>query len=369
MRSRFFSILPLIIIVYAALTGYKKYIVPKGDGPYIFYKKGHIYTKYVIESNESKTIRVDSFEKKNKKDIVIMVSGDEPGDSFSVKLKEEMDDENAEYNNVNKLFVVSDIEGNFRAFKRLLVANKVIDSKYNWMFGNGHLVLTGDFFDRGTQVTEILWLIYSLEAKAKAAGGYVHYILGNHEIMNLNGDTRYVNKKYFENALLMNESYSRLYGPNSELGKWLRTKNVVERVGNILFVHAGISPEVNALDLSLKKINKLVRASFGDTTDEYPDLKTELLYGNKGPFWYRGYYKNKQNARATQLEQTMHLYDVKHIATGHSIIADTISVQENGKLFNTDVHHAGGHSEALLIEGNKFYRVDGVGQQFLIWQK
>ena len=87
MRSRFFSILPLIIIVYAALTGYKKYIVPKGDGPYIFYKKGHIYTKYVIESNESKTIRVDSFEKKNKKDIVIMVSGDEPGDSFSVKLK------------------------------------------------------------------------------------------------------------------------------------------------------------------------------------------------------------------------------------------------------------------------------------------
>ena len=45
-------------------------------------------------------------------------------------------------------------------------------------------------------VTEVLWLIYSLEEKAKAAGGYVHYILGNHEIMNMSNDLRYVQNRY-----------------------------------------------------------------------------------------------------------------------------------------------------------------------------
>ncbi len=45
-------------------------------------------------------------------------------------------------------------------------------------------------------MTECLWLIYSLEEKAKAAGGYVHFILGNHEIMNMQGDFRYVQDKY-----------------------------------------------------------------------------------------------------------------------------------------------------------------------------
>ncbi len=48
-------------------------------------------------------------------------------------------------------------------------------------------MFAGDMFDRGDQVTECLWLVYALEETAKAAGGYVHFILGNHELMNLQG--------------------------------------------------------------------------------------------------------------------------------------------------------------------------------------
>lgn len=369
MRNSVFSIVPVFIICYVIITGHKKHIATAGDGPYVLYKGEKIYTKYVTEINGAKTIRIDSTDLDNKENIVINVSADGPGETFTVKLKKELNDEKAEYKDVKKMFVLSDIEGNFRAFRRLLTSNNVIDSHYNWTFGDGHLVLIGDFFDRGTLVTETLWLIYSLEEKAKAAGGYVHFILGNHEIMNLNGDTRYVNKKYFENALLLHESYMGLYDKNSELGKWLRTKNIAEKVGNILFVHAGISSEVNGLDLSLKKMNKLVKASYGDTSYEYPDKETEILYGDNGPFWYRGYYKNGVPVPSSQLDSTLFLYNAKHIATGHSVIADTISILKKGKLINTDVHHAGGHSEALLIDGNKFYRVDGVGQQFLIWEK
>ena len=61
-------------------------------------------------------------------------------------------------------------------------------------------------------VTEVLWLIYSLEEKAKAAGGYVHYILGNHEIMNMSDELDYVQERYIQHAQLMNKPYMQLFG-------------------------------------------------------------------------------------------------------------------------------------------------------------
>jgi hypothetical protein len=105
----------------------------------------------------------------------------------------------------------------------------------------GHLVLVGDFVDRGTMVTEVLWLIYSLESQAEAAGGKVHYILGNHEIMNMNGDHHYVHPRYKAHADSMHISYLKLFSQQSELGRWFATKNVTERIGNVLFAHAGFS--------------------------------------------------------------------------------------------------------------------------------
>jgi hypothetical protein len=245
----------------------------------------------------------------------------------------------------------------------------VIDAGYNWTFGDGHLVLTGDFFDRGDQVTEVLWLIYSLEDKAKAAGGYVHFVLGNHEIMNLSGDLRYLHPKYLQNAALVNEDYmGGLYGENSEIGRWLRTKNIVEKVGNILFMHGGISAEMNFIDISLNKINELARPYYPDSTSKYTDPKVEVIYSDWGPFWYRGYYQGKTIATIGQIDSTLEKYNVKKIATGHTVISDTISVLHNGKLINTDVHHAKGHSEALLIEGGKYYRITLHGEKLLMME-
>jgi hypothetical protein len=76
---------------------------------------------------------------------------------------------------------------------------------------DGSLILTGDFFDRGLRVTECLWLMYKLEGEALAAGGRVHFLLGNHEVMNLSGDHTYVRSKYVEGARLMEEVIQRLF--------------------------------------------------------------------------------------------------------------------------------------------------------------
>lgn len=338
------------------------------DGPYVSYKTDKIYVRYIVENAGVKRVQQDSVAVADKAGITLNVLTDEPGKTFTVKLKSELQNEKTEYGGISKRFIVSDIEGNFRAFRQLLQANKVIDSSFNWIFGNGHLVLTGDFVDRGNQQNEVLWLIYALEDKAKAAGGYVHYVLGNHEIMNMSGDLRYLHAKYMEHANLLQENFVSLYGENTELGRWLRTKNVVEKIGDILFCHAGISGPVNSLDLSTAKINKLVRPYYPDTTYKYSTPEAEVLYSDWGPFWYRGYYYGTK-ATASQVDSTLSMYKVKHIATGHTVVADTISVLYNGKVINTDVHHAKGHTEAMLIENGQYYRVNIIGEKFLVMSR
>jgi hypothetical protein len=299
-----------------------------------------------------------------KESFSVIVGTDTPGKTFPVIIKKKLETEKSEFKKVNNQIAISDIEGNFKSFRLLLEGNGVIDNNFNWTFGDGHLVLIGDFFDRGSQVTEVLWLIYSLEDKAKEAGGYVHFILGNHEIMNMSGDLRYVQQKYRENAVLLGERYEDLYSENSELGRWLRTKNIMEKAGDILYVHGGISSEINSMDISIETINEISRPYYSDSSLRYPDKRLNVIYGDAGPFWYRGYYQNATSASRNQIDSTLSIYNARHIVTGHTVVADTISTWFNGKVFNTDVHHAGGHSEALLIGKDNFFRVNVAGEKF-----
>ncbi len=339
------------------------------DGPYVFYKGDKVLVKYILSNQGAKSVKEDSLALSEKANLSLIILTDEPGKTFTVKLKQELQNEKTEFSKVSKQFALSDIEGNFSAFRRLLQNNNVIDTNYNWIFGNGHLVLNGDFVDRGNQVTEVLWLIYSLEEKAKAAGGYVHYILGNHEIMNMSGDLRYLNQKYAESANLLNENFVTLYGENSELGRWLRTKNVLEKIGEVLYCHGGISAAVNRMDLSISKVSKLVRPFYADSTYQYNTPEADTLYSDAGPFWYRGYYNGVVKASTMQVDSTLSAYKVKHIVTGHTVIADTISILHNGKVINTDVHHSRGHTEALLIEEGNFFRVTVAGEKIQIMKK
>jgi hypothetical protein len=124
---------------------------------------------------------------------------------------------------ISRIFAVSDIHGEYEALVGLLANAGVIDEEQHWNWGDGHLVVLGDIFDRGDRVTECLWLIHALELEAEEAGGRVHYTLGNHEVMVLQGDLRYVNAKYLEGIVQETGiDYQDLFGPAMEFGRWLR---------------------------------------------------------------------------------------------------------------------------------------------------
>lgn len=367
MRTRILMILPVLLAGFFLPETKRPPQGPHtGGGPYVLYKNGQVYIHYIQEEGDSKTVVTDSAALADRAGITMFVATGRPGEFFTVKLKNKLQNERSVYRKAARQLALSDIEGNLLAFLKLLKANKVIDEQFNWTFGDGHLVLTGDFFDRGEQVTELLWFIYSLEEKAKDAGGYVHFVLGNHEVMNLNGDFRYVHPKYMEHAALLQADYLSLFNENTELGRWLRTKNVMEKVGDVLYVHGGVSEAVNLFDMPLPDINALTRPWYGDTSYVYPNVFVEVLYSEAGPFWYRGYYTGTIRATAGQIDSTLQQFGVRYIATGHTIAADTISTWFNKRLFNTDVPHSKGFSEALLIEKNTFYRVNAQGEKFRI---
>jgi Calcineurin-like phosphoesterase len=238
------AILPLLLLALSAQKDDPPDEREVTDGPYVTYSDSRMYVNYIVKDGDTLARKVDSMEIGRRSGYVLKVSTEVPGKTFEVKLKAKLQEERSVWGKPKRALVISDIEGNFMALRKLLVANKVIDEDFNWTFDDGHLLFIGDFVDRGKQQTEVLWLIYSLEDKAKAAGGYVHYVLGNHEIMNLSGDLRYLDPKYFQAAKLMNKHYVEVMGEKSELGRWLRTKNVAEKIGDILYVHGGISPMV-----------------------------------------------------------------------------------------------------------------------------
>jgi hypothetical protein len=333
------------------------------DGPYIMYKGDSMHVHY-IDSGTQVNLRSQSLPLAARTTQAWQVATDEPGKFFEVRLKTKLENEKPDYNRPKKMLIVSDIEGEFGAFRKLLQAAGVIDADYKWIFGDGHLVLVGDFVDRGDMVTEVHWLIYALEDQAVAAKGKVHYILGNHELMNMSGDLNYLHAKYQRNSKLLERNYMHLVGPESEIGRWLATKNIAERIGNLLFVHAGMSSYMNLMALPLKDVNNLARPFYTDSTFSYPDPKIEVLFSDFGPFWYRGYYTGKPKANIGQIDSTLSIYNVKHVVTGHTIVAPHIATYHQGKVINTDVHHSSGHSEALLIEKNEMTRINQKGERF-----
>ncbi len=332
------------------------------DGPFIFngVNNSVIYSLDGSNINHT-TISSDS-------NTVLWVQPDS-GQHFSFELKKKLQTEPSTFKQPSRMFIFSDIEGNFEALRKLLIANGVIDENFNWTFGNGHIVFNGDMFDRGLQVTECLWLLYSLENKAIQSGGYVHYILGNHEIMNLQGDHRYTQIKYKQNAALLNQTPRDLYGQQSELGRWLRTKNIVEKIGNMLFIHGGISTTINQTGLSPEKINQIARPYYDKIGSQYPDSLVKMVMNDRGGiFWYRDYYQLERNKIEPVIDATLHLFKVDHIFTGHTIVADTATVHFNGKLFNTDTRHAEGKSEGIYIENGSFYRVNERGDRKILFK-
>lgn len=264
---------------------------------------------------------------------------------------------NSNFNNVKKFVAISDMHGQYLLTVKLLRKYGIIDDDFNWNFGEGHLIIDGDIFDRGDDVTKMIWLIYKLKNQADKSGGKVHYLLGNHELMVLNKDLRYVNDKYVSSGIMMSTNYDQLFSENSIIGEWLINNPIILTINDVLFVHAGISPEFIERQITQQEVNSLFQDKIlgKNTAIIKNDTLLDFLKGRNGPVWYRGYFSDSAFTEQ-KLDRILDYFNMNRIVVGHTS-QDSIVSLFGGKVFGIDSSIKNGKSGELLIyEKGKFYR-------------
>jgi hypothetical protein len=262
-----------------------------------------------------------------------------------------------------KIGAVSDIHGQYDTFIKLLKHNGVIDTQEKWSFGNGHFVVAGDIFDRGPQVTEVLWFLYDLEKQAEEKGGKLHVLLGNHDVMVLNGNLRSVHPKYTEIGKILEKPFSTLFNKGTVLGDWLRTRPVLVKVNNILFTHGGLHPDLVTKGLSIEDINnefklQLVASEMADKRNELGDF----LHRANGPIYYRGYFQGEL-ATDGQIDALLNHFKISNIVVGHTTHRQ-IEMHYEGRVIVIDANMKSGNAgEILFWESGEFVRGTLTGEK------
>lgn len=326
----------LFILLFIGLCFGKEQTI--SDGPYIFIEKNKLIEKNIISSKVIlKNLKASSYD-------TLYDAG------------------KSSFNRVKKIAALSDIHGQYDLLIELLQNNKIIDKNLNWSFGKGHFVIVGDIFDRGDKVNEILWFIYELEMQAKNAGGRVHYLLGNHEYMVLYNDLRYIHEKYNIVSKLLNLEYDQLYGDNTIIGRWLRSKSTIVKINDILFTHGGISEDfISQEGFNINKINNTMRKSIprlkelrnfrknGQSKDLY-----NMYFGSNSLIWYRGYFEGV--LIDTDISNILKLVDANHIVVGHTSNKKVVQLYDN-KIIGVDSNiKKGKYGELLIIKNKRFFR-------------
>ena len=281
-----------------------------------------------------------------------------------------------------RIVAFADVHGAYDELLAVLRETAVIDEALRWRGGTTHLVSTGDLLDRGPASRKVLDLLMRLEAEARQAGGAVHVVLGNHDVMNLVGDLRYVSAEEYaafagkEDAALREQVWAQVlarepaalraafdaqfpqgyfahrqaFSPAGQYGSWLLTRPFLLVVNDTAFVHGGLPPMV--AELGLEGTNQRLHAALTEYLQTWASLEKELaivrpmafherpaaLAGKgaeaqsktlaelqaKGPFaldaptWYRGQALCYPLTEADNLEAALSSLGVARVVEGHT---------------------------------------------------
>lgn len=266
-----------------------------------------------------------------------------------------------------RIVAIGDVHGDLAATRAALRLAGAIDAEDRWSGGSLVVVQTGDQLDRGDQERAILELFDRLTDEAKKAGGAFYALNGNHEIMNVAFDFRYVTEGGFHDfegvsglplsdprvAELPARSRARAaaFLPGAPYAKLLGKRDVAIVVGDTAFVHGGLLPQ--HVRYGLDRINSETRAWLNGNSKSPP----AILMGDDAPVWSRLYSGEGTSARACEtLGQALSALSAKRMVVGHTVQKPGITSACDGKIWRIDVGlaaHYGGRTEVLEITGDQ----------------
>jgi hypothetical protein len=287
-----------------------------------------------------------------------------------------------EWTGVSRVVAVGDVHGSYEKLIRLLKGAELVDEELRWVGAESHLVVAGDFLDRGPG----------------DAGGRVHVLLGNHEAMNLLRDLRYVHRSSYLDFSAEEEKGDRrrgwaLFGaeglggknpsdmlptfnkrfprgffgrlkafnPDGEYGSWLVRQPAIVKINDVVYVHGGLTEELATLGidginrklgddlrrhLRLREIlekegvvtpvmsyQELIEATreaverrrrrrlsdaVRETAAEFLETVGSDVLGARGPLWYRGNSWEDERLERGIIEQSLERVGAKAMVVAHS---------------------------------------------------
>lgn len=306
----------------------------------------------------------------------------------------------------SRLVVIGDLNAAYDALVEILLGTKLVNRRLQWIGGRAELVQMGDLFNRGDGAVQALELLLRLRREARARGGRVTVLLGNHEVMTALRHEGYCTEaEYLAFAtaaerrawpgrvqramfrLVRQRSHGvllpieprleawkiehvpgrtalrRALGPSGKLGRALRKLPVAHISHGVLFVHAGLLP--SWAKLGLEGLEQARQREWADCKRSLWTLpKAALFRSSSGPLWDRSLVRGGPEARRA-LTQSLALIGAERMIVGHTQTASLkggqagrIHVQAGGRLISVDVGLASGPNAprtALVLEGTRGY--------------
>ncbi|TNG00465.1 MAG: metallophosphatase [Gammaproteobacteria bacterium] len=243
-----------------------------------------------------------------------------------------------------RIVAIGDLHGDLDNAQSILKLVGLIDDKGQWAGGDAILIQTGDMVDRGAESKGVMDLFRRLGKQAKSAGGQVINLLGNHELMNLQGDWRYVSKGDLE-VFGGRTARMRAFSKEGEYGQWLASLQTVAQVDDAIFLHGGLLPHY--AQSGLQALNTSISCQLSGGNNQACGLQEGVL-GRDGPFWYRGYVLGDETSECPKLEATLKHLNAKRMVVGHTTRRNgRIQFRCNGKLAVIDIGIADGYGGNL----------------------
>lgn len=260
-----------------------------------------------------------------------------------------------------RLVAIGDVHGDMQGFRAALRLAGAVDLADHWSGGDLFVVQVGDLLDRGDDEPEILALVTRLEREAAEVGGHFVTIQGNHEVMNAQLDFRYVTPDGFRDYDRFRDEASRearravprqqvgragAFEPRSQEARAFAVRNTVIVVGDTVFVHGGVTPEVAALGLDT--INQAAR-------DFYLGRPlSPLLASETSPIWHRGYAVEGSPETCAQLREALVHLHADRMVIGHTVQEGGVNAACDEQVWRIDVglaRYYDGPIEVLEISG------------------
>jgi hypothetical protein len=277
----------------------------------------------------------------------------------------------------NRIIAIGDVHGYYKLVIDSLEIAKLIKrlgNKYKWIGKDTIVVQIGDQNDSCRSINgscdhvkhdtsddlKIFKFFTNLHKLAQKDGGGVYSLIGNHEVMNINGNFTYTSnanvnlfknytdpytgEKYYNPMEARQHAFSRGNEYANMLGC---TRQSVLIIGDFLFIHAGM--EAKFLENyrgrdKLYELNALVRNWILNKLSKVSEEEEKVLNNpHYSPFWTRILgslppHLPYDDARCQEhLEPILNSYKIKGMVIGHTPQIDGINQTCGNKLFRVDV--------------------------------